>query len=230
MPRRGTKNSGFNGNTGDILTIRGHAVLPYMCNADPSGAQRFVLHPSAIDNYRLIDMLQIYEQYRFMKLKATFIRALGDGASSAALVAYTPCKATTAASNSITLSAVDQMAFTFPAQTTRTVLKIPRLPLHGPLDWYECSDVNSGPGEMWISILSDVGTGVAGTILVQFDYEIAFNGRNPTAITATHAWLGRVPAQSGVDDDDTSSTDSVVTVTTSHKKRPKNLPGKPTVK
>jgi len=199
--------AGYNGNTAEIMKIRGHNLSILVTEADPSGAQRFRLHPANVDNTRLADFCAVYEEFTWAKLKVTFCR--GDGVGMT-IAAYTPCTASSSASNSIVLGSIDQMAVCFPGQTTPATVRIPRLPLHGPKDWYECSDTNDGPGDFWFSNLSETGTGVGGTGIVRFDYEIHFCGRIPTGVTLDKL---RALARRKDKDDDTFSTSSSETVT-----------------
>jgi len=214
MPKRGARSgSGYNGNTADILTIRGHNLAILVTEADPSGAQKFRLHPANVDNTRLADYCAIYETFAFSKLKVSFCR--GDGVGMT-LAAYTPCAAASSASNSIVLGSVDQMVCCFPGQTMPASLRIPRQPLHGPNDWYECGDTNDGPGDFWFSNLSEVGLGIGGTGIVRFDYKIRFCGRVPTGVT-----MEKLRALAHARDGDTSSVSSTETVSV---KRPKSKP------
>lgn len=197
--------SGYNGNSAEVMMVRGHNLSILTTEADPSGAQKFRLHPANVDNTRLADFLAIYEQFAWSKLRVSFCR--GDGVGMT-LAAYTPCAAASSASNSIVLGSVDQMTVCFPGQTMPASLRIPRVPLHGPKDWYECGDVNDGPGDFWFSNLSEVGLGIGGTGIVRFDYEIRFYGRVPTGVTLSKLRLLAGNAKDHESDSD-SSTETV---------------------
>lgn len=199
--RRSNNQGGYNGNSGDLVRLKGHHLVVFQTDPDPSGAARFRLHPSpaGVGGTRFVDLNVIYSQYRWLKMKFTFLSGGTQATPSAEAGAMTLGVIPNSALTSVPVSArdimeMDHSALSFQGQSVPTVLKIPTSLLRGEKMYYETNILPAidAPGSAIVAVTDAVGECIAGQAFLRVDWEIEYYGRVPGNIVLQRARDGFV--------------------------------------
>jgi hypothetical protein len=194
MTRRRSKTGAMQTGGAGTEVVSGHSVITAATIVSGAPQTNIKLHPLLLGSSRLQLYADMFEGFRVLSFRVTFLQGHETGAfagDAPGLVGYVPMqKLDTVPISSAQVSNLDHMATAFYQQSVPVALKLNPAILRGDKEYYDTTVATDGPGFLVFCVTNNVsGVAAVGSLKVRFDWRFEFYGRTDPAVTLNRQFL-----------------------------------------